>query len=105
MRSKKKDRFISLLFLKDKPLSTQLAVLSTLLLFIPMLMVGLTSYLWSSSILEDESLGYNLEVLDQVKTHIEYYLRDFSRSSIKLLNNQDMMNFLRIAASGQPVTI
>lgn len=104
MRSKKKDRFISLLFLKDKPLSTQLAVLSTLLVIIPMLMVGLMSYLWSSSILEDESLGYNLEVLDQVKTHIEYYLRDFSRSSIKLLNNQDMMTFLRIVASGQSVT-
>ncbi|MDF2502278.1 MAG: histidine kinase [Anaerosporomusa subterranea] len=103
MALRKLDRSYRVLFFKDKPLSIQLFFLSALLVIIPMLVVGLISYHWSSNVIETQALGYNLEVLNQVKSHMEYYMRSFIGSAIKILNSPDMISFLRQVSDGQTV--
>ena len=71
----------------------QLFALFAVLVIVPMLAVGLISYRQSSNILKEEAATYNQEVLEQVKAHIEYYIRDLEITSIKLLNHPDMIGF------------
>lgn len=92
-----RQRLISLiptLFFKNRPLATQLFALSAVLVSVPMLVVGIISYQQSSSVLKEEADQYNQEVLEQVKSHVEYYIRDFEITTIKILNHPDMLAFL-----------
>lgn len=82
------------LFFKNRPLAIQIFALSAVLVIVPMLAVGLISYRQSSNVLKDEASQYNLEVLEQVRSHVEYYIRDFELTAIKLLNHPDMIAFL-----------
>jgi two-component system, sensor histidine kinase YesM len=87
-----------ILFFKNRPLAMQLFALFAVLVIVPMLAVGLISYRQSSNILKEEAANYNLEVLEQVKAHIEYYIRDLEITTIKLLNHPDMIGFFENVA-------
>lgn len=92
---KRVEDFINRLIpLKHLPLTARLFVLSAILVIIPMLAVGTISYHRSSQELEIEARQYNLQLIEQVKTHIEYYLHDFEVEALKIVNDPDMITFL-----------
>ena len=69
---------------------------SAILIIIPMLVVGLISYMQSSQILEEQARIHNFQAIEQVESHIEYYVRDFEISTLKILNHPDMLRFLQV---------
>lgn len=79
-----------LLFLQDKPLSVKLLVFLGLLVVLPLTAVGLISYSKSSSIVQEEAGRSSWQIIQQVKSHMEYYIRDFEIDSIRLLNQPAM---------------
>jgi two-component system sensor histidine kinase YesM len=83
-------------FFRNLPLSTKLFVFSAVIIIIPMVIVGSISYIQSSKILERQVRIHNLRAIEQVEMHIEYYVRDFEISTLKLLNHPDMIRFLRM---------
>lgn len=83
------------LFLKDQSLITKLLVFSGLLVVVPMVTVGGISYLRSSQVLEQEAGDYSWQIIEQVKSHIEYYVLDFEIGTLKMINHPDMGSFMR----------
>ncbi|MBA2938988.1 sensor histidine kinase [Paenibacillus sp. CGMCC 1.16610] len=83
------------LFLKDQSLITKLLVFSGLLVVVPMVTVGSISYLRSSQVLEQEAGDYSWQIIEQVKSHIEYYVLDFEIGTLKMINHPDMGSFMR----------
>ncbi|MGO4108282.1 sensor histidine kinase [Paenibacillus sp. YAF4_2] len=83
-----------LLFLKDRPLTVKLLVFLALLVVVPLTVVGLISYSNSSASLKDAASRSSWQMIEQVKSHIEYYIRDFEIDSIKLLNQPEMKTML-----------
>jgi len=84
------------LFLRNQPLSWKLFIYSAVLIIVPMIIVGVISYERSSAVLEEQAKLHNLQAIEQVETHIEYYMRDFEVSILKILNHPDMQRFLRM---------
>lgn len=84
------------LFLRNQPLSWKLFIYSAVLIIVPMIVVGVISYEKSSAVLEEQAKLHNLQAIEQVETHIEYYMRDFEVSTLKILNHPDMQRFLRM---------
>lgn len=82
------------LLLRDHSLTVKLLVYSGLLVMVPMLVVGFISYHRSSEVLEKEAKQYSWQIIEQVKTHVEYYVRDFEISTLKMINHPDMQKFL-----------
>ncbi|SFE04107.1 two-component system, sensor histidine kinase YesM [Paenibacillus catalpae] len=103
MRLKQSYRFgqalFKILFLKDRPLSVKLLVFLALLVVVPLTVVGLISYSNSSASLKDAASRSSWQIIEQVKSHIEYYIRDFEIDSIKLLNQPEMKS---IVMTGSP---
>lgn len=83
-------------FLRNQPLSWKLFIYSAVLIIVPMIVVGVISYERSSAVLEEQAKRHNLQAIEQVETHIEYYMRDFEVSTLKILNHPDMQRFLRM---------
>lgn len=83
-------------FLKDKPLATKFFALSALLVIVPMVLVGVISYYRSAVELENEAREYSWQVIEQVETHVEYYIRDLEISSLKIVNNPDTVRLLKM---------
>ncbi len=86
------------LFLRDRPLTVKLLVYSAMLVVIPLLVVGLISYQKSSEVLREEANLSNKQIIEQVKLHIEYYIRDFEIDSIRMQNHPSMQQFLRMTS-------
>lgn len=91
------DTINRIIFLRDQPLSRKLFVYSAILIIIPMMIVGFISYEQSSAVLEEQAMVHNLQAIEQVETHIEYYVRDFESGTLKILNHPDMQRFLRMS--------
>ncbi|MFX3631946.1 MAG: sensor histidine kinase [Candidatus Pristimantibacillus sp.] len=83
-----------MLFLRDRPLSVKLLVFLGTLVILPLSIVGMISYSKSSAVLREESSQSSWQIIEQVKSHIEYYIRDFEIDSIKMLNQPEMKNLL-----------
>ncbi|MZQ82003.1 HAMP domain-containing protein [Paenibacillus sp. 5J-6] len=90
--------FYRSLFLRDRPLTVKLLVYSAMLVVIPLLIVGLISYQKSSEVLREEASLSNEQIIEQVKLHIEYYIRDFEIDSIRMQNHPSMQQFLRMTS-------
>ncbi|WP_261305606.1 sensor histidine kinase [Paenibacillus andongensis] len=86
------------LFLRDRPLTVKLLVYSGMLVVIPLLVVGMISYQKSSEVLREEANLSNKQIIEQVKLHIEYYIRDFEIDSIRMQNHPSMQQFLRMTS-------
>ncbi|CAN7482225.1 sensor histidine kinase [Paenibacillus sp. LjRoot56] len=84
------------LFLRDRPLTVKLLVYSAMLVVIPLCVVGFISYQKSSEVLREEANLSNEQIIEQVKLHIEYYIRDFEIDSIRMQNHPAMQQFLRM---------
>lgn len=99
-------KFISeTIWLKDQLLTAKLLTFSAVLVIIPMIIVGVISYYRSSTILESEAKNYSRHINEQVKTQIEYYLRDVEINALKIINDHDMINFLKtveLSGAAQP---
>ena len=83
------------IWLKDQLLTSKLFTFSAVIVIIPMIVVGVISYYRSATIVESEARNYSWQINEQVKTQIEYYLRDVEINALKILNDRDMINFLK----------
>lgn len=63
-------------------------------MIVPLTVVGIISYNKSSAVLRQEASQSSWQIIEQVKSHIEYYIRDFEIDSIKMLNQPDMKRLL-----------
>ncbi|WP_438445226.1 cache domain-containing sensor histidine kinase [Gorillibacterium sp. sgz5001074] len=104
--------FMQKIFLRNRPLVTRLLVSSAILVIIPMLMIGIISYHRSSTVLENETRQYSWQIIEQVKSHVEHYVRDIEIISLKIINHPDMVRLIKmnpldeagLAAIRQPVS-
>ncbi|MBA4494579.1 sensor histidine kinase [Paenactinomyces guangxiensis] len=85
-----------LILVRNRPLMVKLFVFSTFLVIFPILVVAVIAYYQSSVELEEETKRFSLQVIQQVETHIEYYLRDFEITNLKITNSPEMIAFLKI---------
>ncbi|WHY68412.1 sensor histidine kinase [Neobacillus sp. SuZ13] len=84
------------ILLRDQSLITKLCAFSSVLVIFPVLSVGLISYKRSSIELENELSQSSRQVIDQVETHIEYYLQDFEITSLKIINSPEFSSLLKM---------
>lgn len=89
------------LLLAHHSLSVKLFVFSAILILAPMSIVGIISYHRSAIELENEARDYSSQVTEQVESHVEYYIRDFEISALKIMNHPDMSQFLRMTSQEQ----
>ena len=82
-------------WLSDTPLTTKLFIFSALLIIVPLLIVGLISYHQSSVELEEEARQYSWQVMEQIESHVEYYVRDLEIISLKILNHPDLAELVK----------
>ncbi|WP_241242795.1 sensor histidine kinase [Paenibacillus whitsoniae] len=80
-------RIVRALLLRDLPLTSKLLVYAGLLIVVPMCCIGYVSYLRSSEVLEDEARQYSWQIIEQVNTHVGYYVNDFEISILKTIND------------------
>ncbi|MBD0379683.1 sensor histidine kinase [Paenibacillus sedimenti] len=90
-------KLLRLLLLRDQPFTVKLLVYSALLVVVPMLTVGYFSYVRSSEVLEEEAKQSSLQIIQQVKTHVEYYVRDFEFSTLKIVNHPDTQKLMAMS--------
>ncbi|UJF34857.1 cache domain-containing sensor histidine kinase [Paenibacillus hexagrammi] len=99
MRSRLQQAFkrtISLILLRDRMLFTKLIILCAVLVIVPMSVIGLISYQRSAEVLENENRQLSWQIIEQVNTHVEYYVNDFEISILKILNNPSMNSYLKM---------
>ncbi|MCZ8523301.1 MULTISPECIES: sensor histidine kinase [Paenibacillus] len=90
------DRLQQYALLRDKPLTLRLFIFSALLVAVPLILVGLISYQRSADVLESEGRKSSLQIIEQVKSHIEYYVRDFEITTLSIVNHPDVTRLLRM---------
>ncbi|WP_281883498.1 sensor histidine kinase [Paenibacillus sp. YYML68] len=83
-----------LVLLRDYPLTVKLLVYSALLVVVPMIMIGYYAYMRSSEVLEEEAQQSSWQIIEQVKTHVEYYVRDFEFATLKIVNHPEMQRLI-----------
>ncbi|MBA9028154.1 MULTISPECIES: sensor histidine kinase [Bacillaceae] len=98
---KKKWRKLSIfirkfILLSNQSLLIKLFVLSSILVIFPVLSVGIISYKLSSDKLEEEFKESSQQIIEQVESHIEYYLQDFEIASLKIISSPHFANFLKL---------
>lgn len=84
------------LCMRDQPLVRRLLVFSAFLVVIPIGFIGFFSYQRSAEVLEDEARSYSWQIIEQVNTHVEYYVGDFETGILKILNDPAFGRFLRM---------
>src|SRR3954469_13873447 len=84
------------LLLKNHSFMTKLFVFSSLLIIIPVSSVGIISYQRSAVELEEEVRQSSNQVIEQVESHIEYYLQDFEITSLQIINSPEVRQFLQL---------
>lgn len=83
------------ILLKNQSFMTKLCIFSSFLVIFPILTVGYISYKRSSVELENELRQFSGQVIDQVESHIEYYLQDFEITSLKIINSSELSSLLK----------
>ncbi|MDR7076955.1 two-component system sensor histidine kinase YesM [Neobacillus niacini] len=95
-RWKKLDEFFErYILLKNQSLMTKLCIFSSFLVIFPVLSVAIISYARSSVELENELRQYSGQIIDQVESHVEYYLQEFEITSLKIINSPDVSSLLK----------
>jgi two-component system, sensor histidine kinase YesM len=95
-RWRKAEKFIArYILLKNQSLMMKLCIFSSFLVIIPLLSVGIISYNRSSVELETELRQHSGQVIDQVESHIEYYLQDFEITSLKIINSPELSSLFK----------
>ncbi|HJV46646.1 MAG TPA: sensor histidine kinase [Bacillota bacterium] len=89
-------RLWRILFMRDQSLVRKMFVFSALLVVIPISLIGFLSYVKSAQVLESEARSNSWQIIEQVNTHIEYYVSDFEIEILKILNNPTMEEFLQM---------
>ena len=84
------------LLLRDSSLTIKMLVHSGLLVLVPMLIVAYVSYEQSAKVLEEEAKRSSWQIIEQVKTHLEYYVLDFEISALKIVNHREMQRFMQM---------
>lgn len=93
------------------PLTGKLFIFSSVLIIVPLVLVGLVSYRQSAVELEEEATQYNWQLMEQVETHVEYYMRDLEITSLRIVNDSSMAALLNqksadtAAASGATLAV
>ncbi len=77
----------------------KLCIFSSFLVIFPVLSVGVISYNRSSVELENELRQSSRQVIDQVESHIEYYVQDFEITSLKIINSPELSSLLKMQSS------
>ncbi|WP_216625415.1 hypothetical protein [Paenibacillus phytorum] len=77
-------------------MATKLLVYSALLVVVPMCFIGIISYQRAADVLERESRQSSWQIIEQVTTHVEYYVNDFEISILKILNSTNMNNYIKM---------
>jgi two-component system, sensor histidine kinase YesM len=95
-RSKVIELFERFLLLKNRSFMTKLIVFASLLIIIPVSSVGVISYQHSAAELEEEVRQSSNQVIEQVESHIEYYLQDFEITSLQIINSPEVKHFLQL---------
>ncbi|OXM84893.1 sensor histidine kinase [Paenibacillus rigui] len=85
------------ILLRDLPLTAKMLIFSALIVVLPLLSVGLISYQRSADELEREAGQYSWQIIEQVKAHMEYYVKDFEISTLRIINHPDMNRFMRMS--------
>ena len=99
MMRKLKEWIKRCILLKNQSLMIKLCIFSSFLVIFPVLSVGIFSYKRSSVELENELRQSSRQVIDQVQTHIEYYLQDFEITSLKIINSPELSSLLKSTES------
>ena len=95
-RWKKLDDFFErYILLKNQSLMTKLCIFSSFLVIFPVLSVAIISYARSSVELENELRQYSGQIIDQVESHIEYYLQEFEITSLKIINSPEVSSLFK----------
>ncbi|WP_052737609.1 sensor histidine kinase [Bacillus sp. SA1-12] len=85
--------FRAILQYKNYTFMTKLFLFSSFIVILPIITVGFISYYISSIELKEEATHYNLQVIEQVEARIEYYIRDFDLTSLKIVNSPEISKF------------
>ncbi|MEH7253041.1 sensor histidine kinase [Neobacillus niacini] len=91
------------ILLKNQSLMTKLCIFSSFLVIFPVLSVAIISYSRSSVELEEELRQHSSQVIDQVESHIEYYLQEFEITSLKIINSPEVSSLFKNEKSGNVV--
>lgn len=83
------------ILLKNQSLITKLWMFSTVLVILPVLSVGIITYMFSSNEIEKEFRESSLQIIKQVELHIEYYLQEFEITSLKIINSPEIASILK----------
>lgn len=89
------------LLLANHSISVKLFTFAAILILVPLSIVGVISYHRSAIELENEAREYNSQVTEQVESHVEYYIRDFEITALKIMNHPDMVQFLKMTSREQ----
>ncbi|MFJ5715828.1 sensor histidine kinase [Neobacillus sp. NPDC093127] len=89
-------KFLRIIFLRDRSLATKLLVYSALLIIVPMCFIGIISYHRSAEVLESEARQNSWQIIEQVTTHVEYYVNDFEISILKIINSPSINSYLKM---------
>lgn len=87
------------LLLKNQSLMIKLCVFSSFLVIFPVISVGVISYNRSAVELVNVLRQSSSQVIDQVESHIEYYLQDFEITSLKIINSPELSSLLKVKTS------
>ncbi|MCM3693701.1 sensor histidine kinase [Neobacillus niacini] len=103
-RWKKAEEFIErYILLKNQSLMMKLCIFSSFLVIFPVLSVGIISFNRSSVELENELRQYSGQIIDQVESHIEYYLQEFEITSLKIINSPELSSLFKNEKSNHVV--
>jgi two-component system, sensor histidine kinase YesM len=95
LKKKKIREFVErYLLLRDQSFMKKLFVFASLFVILPVLSVGVISYQRSAMELEEEVKQSSSLVINQVESHIEYYLQDFEVTSLKIMNSKELAAFI-----------
>ncbi|WJH36056.1 cache domain-containing protein [Paenibacillus sp. CC-CFT747] len=89
---------LRIILLRDCTMRTKLLVFSALLIVVPLCVTGLLSYLRSAEVLEKEAQQYSWQIIEQVNTHVGYYVNDFEISLLKIVNDPVINGFTKMSS-------
>jgi two-component system sensor histidine kinase YesM len=87
---------MKIILMRDRPLITKLLIFAAVLVVVPMCFIGLFSYLRSAQVLENEARQYSWQIIEQVNTHVEYYVNDFEISILKIVSTPVVNAFTKM---------
>lgn len=83
-------------------LQYKILIFSLILILIPLLTVGIISYIKSSEIITKKVSASNLNTVRQIGSNIEFVIQDVHDSSLYLLQNNEIRNFMSSSSDKVP---